>query len=348
MNMAGPPARLQLPFDHWPETDRVLWTRATANDDPFGDAAGAGLAKTTLHSRWMAWRRFVGFHSATDPEALQVIPAKRITPDRLRKYARHLAETNTPYSVACQIDSFYGAARILLPKQDWTWLRQMRKRLFAAAPPVRRGPVITSMQLHDLGFALMTESGLTPHRPATLKAALQYRDGLIIALWAYIPVRHKNFAAIEIGRDFVKEDSKWCIIIPPEDSKTRVPIDFEIPDDLEGQLETYLQLVRPRLLRLPSCKALWISAKGGPLSYSALGPVVTRHTNERLGIRVTPHDARDAAATLWAIMAPDQIGVARDLLAHERLSTTNKYYNRARGIEASRRQARLIAKMRRR
>jgi hypothetical protein len=46
-------------------------------------------------------------------------------------------------------------------------------------------------------------------------------------------------------------------------------------------------------------------------------------------------------------MAPAQIGVARDLLAHERLGTTNKYYNRARGVEASRRQARLIAKMRR-
>jgi integrase len=165
---------------------------------------------------------------------------------------------------------------------------------------------------------------------------------------AIIPVRHKNFAAIEIGRDFVKEDSKWCLIIPPEESKTGLPIDFEIPDDLEGHLENYLRLVRPRLLRRPNCNALWVSAKGGPLSYSALGPVVTRHTTKRLGIRVTPHDARDAAATLWAIMAPGQIGVARDLLAHARLSITNKYYNRARGIEASRRQARLIAKIQQR
>jgi hypothetical protein len=61
---------------------------------------------------------------------------------------------------------------------------------------------------------------------------------------------------------------------------------------------------------------------------------------------VTPHDARDAAATFWAIVAPGQIGVARDLLAHDRLRTTNKYYNRAKGIEASRLQARLIAKIR--
>jgi integrase len=208
-------------------------------------------------------------------------------------------------------------------------------------------PVITSMQLLELGLKLMSESEVTQGQPIALDAAVQYRDGLMIAWLAYIPLRHKNFAAIEIDRDLFEEGGKWCLIIPPEESKTKVPIEFEIPRELEGQLATYLQVVRPRLLRLPRCKALWVSAKGGPLSYSAVGPVVTRHTIERLGIRVTPHDARDAAATFWAIMAPGQIGVARDLLAHDRLYTTNKYYNRAKGIEASRQQARLIAKMRR-
>jgi integrase len=347
MSMAGPPANLHLPFDQWPKTDRRLWTSATAQDDPFADAPGARLAKTTLHSRWMAWRRFLGFLTVMEPEALHVAPAQRVTIDRVRKYARHLGETNTPYSVACQVDALYGAVRILLPKRDWTWLRHLKKRLFAAAPPVRRGPVITSMQLLELGLELMVESKVTQGLPVALDRAVKYRDGLMIALLAYIPLRHKNFAAIEIGRDLIEEDEKWCLVIPPEESKTKVPIDFEIPREMVGYLATYLQIVRPRLLREPRCKALWISAKGGPLSYSAVGPVVTRHTTERLGIRVTPHDARDAAATFWAIMAPGHIGVARDLLAHARLGTTNKYYNRAKGIEASRQQARLIAKMRR-
>ena len=68
----------------------------------------------------------------------------------------------------------------------------------------------------------------------------------------------------------------------------------------------------------------------------------------RLGFRITPHDARDAAATTWAISAPDQIGVARDLLAHSDLRTTIRHYNRARGIEASRAYSQVIAGMRRR
>jgi integrase/recombinase XerD len=94
------------------------------------------------------------------------------------------------------------------------------------------------------------------------------------------------------------------------------------------------------------CKALWVSPKGGALLYSGIWGIITRHTMRRLGIRVAPHDARDAAATTWAIEAPNQIGVARDLLGHSDLRTTTKHYNRAKGIEASRSYARVIAGMR--
>jgi hypothetical protein len=76
------------------------------------------------------------------------------------------------------------------------------------------------------------------------------------------------------------------------------------------------------------------SAKGGALVYGAIGQVF-RRLSRRLGFRITPHDARDAAATTWAIFAPGQISVARDLLAHSDLRTTIKHYNRAKGIEAS-------------
>ena len=170
----------------------------------------------------------------------------------------------------------------------------------------------------------------------------------MIALLGFIQPRHKNFAEIEIGRDLIRDGEKWFFAFPAEDTKTKIPLDFEVPEFLQPHLETYLNHVRPRLLRRPACNALWISAKGGPLSYSAVGPVLTRHTTQKLGIRISPHDARDAAATTWAIAAPDQIGIARDLLTHSDLRTTTRYYNRARGIETSRAHAQLIAKLRRR
>jgi integrase len=203
------------------------------------------------------------------------------------------------------------------------------------------------LQLVDLGIELMEECRITANAPITMTDAVQYRDGLIIALFGYVPLRHKNFAALAIGRDLIKEDDHWFIVIPPEETKTRTYIEFQVPDTLRVQFSAYLILVRPRMLRRPGCKALWVSPKGGPLSYSAIGPVITRHTTKRLGIRITPHDARDAAATTWAIAAPQHIGVSRDLLAHSDLRTTTKYYNRAKGIEASRAHSQLIARLRR-
>jgi integrase/recombinase XerD len=346
--MPGPKPRLHLPFADWPEADKQLWSGALGNDDPFDDSPAARLAKTTLHKYWMGWRRFLGYLIIADPEALGVGPLQRLTKERARRFAEHLALTNTPHSVAIQMDSLYGAARTMMPKTNWTWLRDIKTRLYVAAP---RGnsvrPVITSVQLTDLGVVLMDESNIAADKPITMADAVRYRDGLMIALLGYLPLRHKNFAAIAIGRDLLSEDGNWFIVVPPEETKTKTDIEFEIPEELRERLSIYLSHVRPRMLRRPGCKALWVSPKGGPLSYSAVGPVFTRHTTERLGVRITPHDARDAAITTWAIAAPSQIGISRDLLAHADLRTTIKYYNRAKGIEASRTQSQLIARLRR-
>jgi integrase len=340
--------KLHLRFADWPEIDRRMWNAAIENDDPFDDGPGARLAERTLHKYWMGWRRFLGFLTITDPNVLEKKPFERLTRDRVRKFVEHLRKTNTPHSVAIQIDSLYGAARTLMPHRDWAWLLQMKTRLYGAAPRGNRArPVITSVQLVDLGKALMEESKISAEKPIPMADAIRYRDGLMFALLAQIPLRPCNAAALEIGRDVIKEDNNWSIVISPEDTKTATYLDFEIPESIHDEFATYLRLVRPRMLRHPGCKAFWVSPKGGPLSYSAVWPVFARHSTEQLGIRITPHDVRDAAATMWAIAAPDRVGISRDLLAHADLRTTEKHYNRARGIEASRAHSRVIARLRR-
>jgi hypothetical protein len=95
--MPGPRPKLHSPFAHWPSADRSLWQDTTQNDDPFSDAAGARLAKATLHRIWMGWRRFLGFLTITEATALEIAPAERVTFERVRRFADHLAETNTPH-----------------------------------------------------------------------------------------------------------------------------------------------------------------------------------------------------------------------------------------------------------
>jgi hypothetical protein len=178
----------------------------------------------------MGWRRFLGFLAMAEPTALEIAPAQRVTIARVRRFADHLAETNTPHSVASQIDALYGAARAMMPEQDWSWLRSVKARLYSAAGPKGpSGPVITSVQLVDLGQELMTESKMVPGTPIRMTDAIRYRDGLMIALLGLVPLRHKNFAALQIGRDLIKEGEDWFVAIPAEDTKTKIAMDFPVP-----------------------------------------------------------------------------------------------------------------------
>jgi len=207
--------------------------------------------------------------------------------------------------------------------------------------------VITSLQLLEVGEELMEESKPKPGSPVGKRNAIRFRDGLLVALPGCIPIRRKNLADLEIGRQLIREGDRWFVVVPAEESKTGISMPYQVPEFLEPYLVLYLDIVRPALLRHPTFPALWVSSKGGAICYDAIGQIFSQRVTSRLGFRVTLHDARDAAVTTWAIFAPDQIGVAHDLLGHNNPNTSDKYYNRARGIEASRAHSKLIAGMRR-
>lgn len=335
--------RLHLPFDRWPLADRQLWEQATSDSDPFSEAAGARLATASRKQYLFAWRRFLGFVFLSEPTALGLLPAERLTRERVRAFADHLAKTNIPRSVAIQVDALYKAARIMLPGHDLSWLKSIKARLHSAAPLQRAGgPAITSLQILQVGLSLMDENAPKAQARMTLSRAIAYRDGLMIALLAFAPLRRKNLASLELGRHVIEEGNDRYIIIPASETKTRTPIEFAIPALLLPYLDVYLAVVRPRLLKNLSCKALWISTRGLALPYGNIGDIVSRHTSRRLGMRLTPHDTRDAAATTWALADPSQVGIASDLLSHSDLRTTEKHYNRARGVVASRAYAKII------
>jgi integrase/recombinase XerD len=346
--MPGRAARLHLPYSRWPQADQILWTRAVESNDPFDEAPGGRLAKSSQQLYCFGWRRFLGFLAIEEPAALDEAPRERISLDRVRRFATHLGKTNKPRSVAAQVDALYKAARIIMPECDWGWLKAVKARLYqAASANGPGGPIITSVALLDLGQQLMDDSAPNPPARMRMADAVRYRDGLMIAMLAFEPLRRKNFFGLEIGRHLIQEGASWFLVIPAQETKTSAPIEFAIPGLLTPYLSVYLDIVRPHMLKRSSCSALWISAKGGALSYSAMWFIISRNTEKHLGVRLAPHDVRDAAATTWAIAAPDQIGVARDLLSHADLRTTAKYYNRARGTEASRSHARVIAGLRR-
>jgi hypothetical protein len=340
--VSGPKPRLHLPYSDWPARDRVLWQHAFGQDDPF---AAIRLAKASRDRCLWSWRRFLGFLANNEPPALELEPAPRLTIARVNLFVAHLAATNAPNSVAAVVEALYTAARAMMPDRDWNSLKRIKSRLQAAVP--RRwpaGPVITSVQLLELGLKLMGEAKQRLDAEFGIHQAVAYRDGLMVALVAFAPLRPKNLAALEIGRHLFVDRDRWFVVVPHAETKTRKRMQFEIPELLVPYLTVYLETVRPAILR-GRTHALWVSPKGGALSYVGITKSFAR-LSARLGVRFSPHDARDAAVTTWAIARPDQICVARDLLYHSRLDTT-ALYNRARGIEASRAYRQLISQIRR-
>ena len=122
-------------------------------------------------------------------------------------------------------------------------------------------------------------------QPGALRCWLSFRLGTGISL-------------LGTGRQLVRDGNSWFVILPAGETKTGTAIEFAVPEVLGPYLVTYLDIARPRMLRRPDCTALWVSPKGGALSYSAIWDIISRHTVRSLGIHIAPHDARDRGNNL--------------------------------------------------
>ena len=346
----GPKPRLHLPYKQWPVADRLLWQSAFCNDDLFAEATGARLARASQERCLWAWRRFLGFLANQEATALNIAPAERLTIERVRALAKHLAETNAPTSVASSIDALYTAARAMMSDRDWRWLRAVKARLYKAASPThfRNGPVVTSLQLLDLGLELMDASRSEPGAPIHIGDAVRYRDGLMVAMLAFIPIRRKNLAALEIGRHVVREGDRWFVIIPREETKTGTPIEFSVPELLVSYLAFYLDVVRPRILRRAHLRCALGEFQMRRRSLTGRDRQKFRSALETASGSASPlttHGMRRPQPGLF--QRPIRLALPVTCLRTAILRTTIKHYNRARGVEASRTYSQVIAGMRR-
>jgi integrase len=80
---------------------------------------------------------------------------------------------------------------------------------------------------------------------------------------------------------------------------------------------------------------------------SAIRHQIKARTEQAFGKAVWPHLFRDCAATELVDSAPDEIGMAPDLLGHADLQTTKRHYIQAVGMKAHARVQEVIAARRR-
>jgi integrase len=172
--------------------------------------------------------------------------------------------------------------------------------------------------------------------------ALEYRDGLIIALLAVIPLRRRTLAALRIGRHLVKSGKIWSLDIPPGDTKTRHSLEYPISAELSGNIDRYLTQFRCRIPGAGAHDGFWAGERGRPMDDGTIYDTVRRRTRETFGFPVNLHRFRHAAATFWSRQDPANVRGAKDLLGQASFGTTEKHYIMAQTRMAGRALARAI------
>ena len=172
--------------------------------------------------------------------------------------------------------------------------------------------------------------------------AFQYRDGLIIALRALIPMRSRTVVAMRIGIHLVKTGDLWGLDIPAADTKSQRPLDYPIPRELSARIDLYLERFRSRIPGAERHTAPWASNQGRPMCAMAIYDAVRNRTRKAFGFAVNLHRFRHAAASFWSIQDPANVRGVKDLLGQWSFGTTEKHYIMAQSRVAGRVLARAV------
>lgn len=338
--------RLYCRYPEWPETDKALWEAAFAPAmDPFDEGgAGAHLSPRTLAQLRYTWGKYLFFLAAKHPALLSRAPAEQFNAETIKEFVKSQPASCGGVTVSIYLFHLWLTLHYLCPRGEWSWLIAISHRVKAQAKPKpEQHHLVTSVTLYKLGLRLMDRALLMSNRRTSWRAQNTFRDGLIIALLALVPLRRRTLASLRIGKHLKKSGGQWFLDIPAEDVKTGRPLEYPIAPELSQRIDIYVDKIRPKTAGARTHDYLWASSRGRPMQGQVIYNAVREHTRRELGIPVNLQRFRRAAATLWSVRDPANARGAKDLLGHASFATTEKYYIMAQSRLAGRALERAIA-----
>lgn len=342
------PTIRSLPFDDWPAADQLAWLIAVQPSQRLKRGGAAShMREVTRRDLMGRYGLFLDHVKRTEGLDSQAAIAGYVTPARVARYVSELQGRVSSVTVYGSIYKLRRTAQ-LLTGQGFEWLAEIEKDLALVMQPRSKfDRVAYSHRLTEAGITLMQEAHSMSRRPA-LARALQFRDGLMIAVLATSPVRLKNLAALALGCSFRQIKDSWWIVLDAQETKEKRPDERPIPSYLNRWIELYLARYRPMLAGAkPSTPMLWLSRTGPALSYASTQRAIGQATLATMGIAISPHLFRTAAATTVAIHAGSMPHLASALLHHTHPAVTQEHYNRAGSLNAAQEYAAIVKRSRR-
>lgn len=330
-----------MPIALWPPSDQERW-RIALKDDPFA-TGGVGLAArwraatrkhvSVQYGVWLSWLAARGRLHEQDT------PGARAPTTWLREYLPDMRWSGyADYTCFNRLAGLSSALRVLDPEFDNAKISTAVGRIERAAQRKRGMQIDPSELAKLLDFARTLLKAGTNEDFAPLTRALSFRDGLILALLIYRPLRVSNLSVIRIGEHLTGSESEYTLNFDACEMKSHRAYRCSVPPTLVRPLLRYLEDFRPLLAARAKgpdrSPALWLTQHGKALKVCSVSAVVRHRSEEALGHAIGPHRARHLAATLLAEELPEQRGGAALLLGHSDQETTARHYVHARAARA--------------
>jgi integrase len=235
------------------------------------------------------------------------------------------------------------AAQLLNPKLDFSWLAEIESELaLLMVPRSKFDRLVLTGRIVEAGLTLIAEAEM--HAKSNIERAIGIRNGLMIVILALCPMRLKNFVALEIGITFKEVNGSWWISLPSSCTKNKRWDERRIPNSLNHAIGLYLNQARPILMRSSvDDNSLWISSRTGRrFTYKNLGTLISKITFQTLGVDVSPHLFRTAAASTAAMNLPQFPHLSSALLGHSDPRVTDEDYKRITSLNAGKIYAELV------
>jgi integrase len=334
-----------LPVSEWPDGDRGAWEEACRPGSRLKPGGAAShLAPVSRDDFARRYGAFLGFLQRTDRLEPHRDAATQVTLPAVEAYIADLKARVRSVTVYNCIHQLRRAAQLLAPMLDFSWIAEIEKDLALEMEPRSKfDRLVLTGQLVEAGMTLVVEAERFAR--SDLARARGVRNGLMVALLALCPIRPKNFAGLEIGHTFKEVDGSWWITLPAHLTKSRRRDERRVPALLNRFIELYLNQSRPLLLKSsPPTNALWISSTTGRrMTTKNLGTLISKITLETIGVDVSPHLFRTAAASTAAAYGGNTPHLASAVLNHTDPRVTEEHYNRATSIGAGRIYAEIIS-----
>jgi hypothetical protein len=331
-----------LPLAFWPSHDRLVWQKACQPSRRLRRGGSAGRMRTStqqdLQRRYGYFLQVLSDVGRLDPRASA---GRHVTAANVNEFLLVVQSQWSSVTLARSVYKIRRMAEILGPEPSLFWLRELEADLQADARPKHRREDVTTDQLLEAGENLFWRAEKAFHLKPKERARLA-RNGLMVALLAVRPIRHKNFAELAIGTTFRRLENTWWIVLEAYDTKSKDADEKPVPEYLIPLIEQYLATYRPILLGTdgdnrssgPSSAGgveasgpLWIATTGEPLTYSAVAAAITATTEATLSMRLPPHAFRriaKATATLYGGEHPD---LAQGVLHHRGGRVGDEHYD---------------------